>query len=245
MSWKEIVEKEYPKAILNSEFTRKVIEYLDRKEGFTAENTLFAESTCPDEINRSILNFAEHYGEHFVLGGLAGYPHTGKTGFAAFSHHIDHGNNLMVVYASHIGVTDTELGKIQRVSMNNETTSCGSLMCALAKLKEVYSKGKIEIPSFDENDSQQYLIGKIVARNAIKIMECENPAKIATEIMYDEIEKAMNYNINSNHGFKGRICLIGGIQINTPPGEDGYFLPKRMDLIDTETGNVKSFMDKI
>ena len=63
--------------------------------GVTAENTLFAQSVCPDEINHGphdITNlFSSYMGEVFHLGGLGGIPFTGITGFNAFSHHIPDG----------------------------------------------------------------------------------------------------------------------------------------------------------
>ncbi len=69
------------------------------KHNITATNTLFAQSVCPDEINHEcgdITNlFSEHLGEVFHMGGLAGLPFTGKTGFTAFSHHVPDGNILI------------------------------------------------------------------------------------------------------------------------------------------------------
>ena len=51
--------------------------------GFTDDNTLFADSSCPDEINHDdgeediTALFANRWGEDFPLGGLAGVPFTG------------------------------------------------------------------------------------------------------------------------------------------------------------------------
>ncbi len=62
------------------------------KNGCNEKDTLFAQSVCPDEINHENGDvtslFKESLGEVFHLGGLAGIPFTGKTGFAAFSHHV-------------------------------------------------------------------------------------------------------------------------------------------------------------
>ena len=44
-----------------------------------------------------------HLGEVFHLGGLAGVPFTGKTGFAAFSHHVPDGNkNCYFIYCNYL-----------------------------------------------------------------------------------------------------------------------------------------------
>lgn len=65
------------------------------KHGINGDNTLFAQSICPDEINHEcgdVTNlFQEHLGEVFHMGGLAGLPFTGKTGFGAFAAHVPNG----------------------------------------------------------------------------------------------------------------------------------------------------------
>ena len=61
--------------------------------GFSKENTIFGNSSCPDEINYNdpdeaiSLLMAKRWGEVFNLSGLAGLPFTGKTGWNAFSSH--------------------------------------------------------------------------------------------------------------------------------------------------------------
>ena len=65
--------------------------------GINSDNTLFAQSVCPDEINHEVGDITSlltrHLGEVFHMGGLAGVPFTGKTGFAAFSHHVPKGKH--------------------------------------------------------------------------------------------------------------------------------------------------------
>ena len=78
--------------------------------GFTIENTIFADSSCPDEINHDNpdedLTSLMHarWGEHFSLGGLAGIPFTGKAGWATFSSHAPQDGNVLVMFAPHIGI---------------------------------------------------------------------------------------------------------------------------------------------
>ena len=66
-----------------------------KKLGCDGDNTLYAQSLCPDEINHTKGDLADifhdYMGEVFHLGGLAGIPFTGKTGFAAYSHHVPEG----------------------------------------------------------------------------------------------------------------------------------------------------------
>ena len=75
----------------------------------TGENTLYAQSVRPDEINHDegcvSGQLIKWMGEVFHMGGLGGIPFTGKTGFNAFSSHVpDHGN-LFVLMAPHVGVS--------------------------------------------------------------------------------------------------------------------------------------------
>eukprot|EP00954_Amorphochlora_amoebiformis_P020003 1336131-Amorphochlora_amoeboformis.AAC.1 len=51
-------------------------------------SSLMAVSSCPDEINRTMDSFNDYWGDSFHLGGLAGIPFTGKTGFGAYAAHV-------------------------------------------------------------------------------------------------------------------------------------------------------------
>ena len=89
--------------------------------GFNSENTLFADSSCPDEINHDdqeediTLLFQNRWGEVFPLAGLAGVPFTGKTGWGAFSNHVPMNGNIVVLFAPHVGIDkDGKVGQILR-----------------------------------------------------------------------------------------------------------------------------------
>ena len=91
------------------------------KLGFTAQNTLFADCSCPDEINHDDPDedvtslFQKRWGEMFPLGGLAGSPFTGQTGWGAFSGHSPTDGNIVIMFAPHVGVCkDGNVGKINR-----------------------------------------------------------------------------------------------------------------------------------
>lgn len=99
--------------------------------GCTNENTLFAQSICPDEINHEEDDitrlFQVHLGECFHLGGLGGIPFTGKTGFAAFSHHIPDDGNLFILFAPHVGVSDSgKIGEYSRLGQALDGKACGA-----------------------------------------------------------------------------------------------------------------------
>lgn len=71
----KLIEKHFPKALSSAQTLEKVAPVIE-KRGYTDDNTLFAQSVCPDEINHEegdITNlFTKYLGEVFHLGGLAG-----------------------------------------------------------------------------------------------------------------------------------------------------------------------------
>lgn len=93
LAYTKVTEK-FPSAQLSSEVLRRVDNFL-YTQGCNANNTLYAQSVCSDEINFESGDvtdvFSKHFGEVFQLGGLAGIPFVGKTGFTAYSHHVPDG----------------------------------------------------------------------------------------------------------------------------------------------------------
>jgi len=109
--------------------------------GFTEENTVFSFSSCPDELNHDsnkedITNrMKQRWGEAFPMGGLAGIPFTGKTGWGAFSHHIPEQGNILAMYGPHVGLTETgRVGSVHRPGMEKPTTACGASIGAYGAL---------------------------------------------------------------------------------------------------------------
>jgi hypothetical protein len=115
------------------EVTFKVLD----KMGFTDDNTLYADCSCPDEINHNDPGeditslFMHRWGEIFPLSGLAGLPFAGKTGWAAFSSHTPEDGNIMVLFAPHVGIDcDGNIGKVHREGIKDSTTACGAAVGA-------------------------------------------------------------------------------------------------------------------
>ena len=109
------------------------------KTGFNDANTLFADSSCPDEINHDDPSeditslFQQRWGEIFPLAGLAGFPFTGKTGWGAFSSHVPKDGNIVILFAPHVGI-DNEgcVGKVVRDGQDESSSACGAAIGALA-----------------------------------------------------------------------------------------------------------------
>ena len=137
------------------------------KHGYTKANTVFTYSSCPDELNHNSNKedvtkiMSQRWGESFPLGGLAGIPFTGKTGWGAFTHHIPEQGNIMAMYGPHVGITeDGEVGKVNRPGMKKATTACGASIGAFKHLTVPHvAKDKDEYHPTGLHDQQiQYII---------------------------------------------------------------------------------------
>jgi len=101
-----------------------------------------AESSCPDELNHDSISkdivemLGNRWGEVFHLGGLAGIPFTGNTGWGAFSHHVPDNGNIFVMIAPHVGLTEKGvIGKVHRPGQSHSTSACGASVGAYNALK--------------------------------------------------------------------------------------------------------------
>ena len=117
--------KYFPGHLKGSEAEKLVADQLSKK-GFTDQNTLFADCSCPDEVNHDDPTedissiFQTRWGEMFPLAGLAGMPFTGKTGWGAFSGHCVKDGNIVILFAPHVGVSSEGLvGKLHRDGQEN------------------------------------------------------------------------------------------------------------------------------
>lgn len=130
----------FPNA-LSSQKVLDTYKKVAESRGYTPENTLFAQSICPDEVNHEEGDitdlFTKYCGEVFHMGGLGGIPFTGKVGFGAFSHHCpDEDGHLAVLMAPHIGIDkDGKLGKYDREGQENSGACCGKFrVCAIRRI---------------------------------------------------------------------------------------------------------------
>jgi len=120
-------------------------------EGFDADNTLYADCSCPDEINHDDPDeditslMTKRWGEIFPLAGLAGFPFTGRTGWGAFSAHVPTDGHIMVLYAPHVGVDcNGKVGSIHRYGQDADSAACGAAIGASAAIKADKSAGDMK-----------------------------------------------------------------------------------------------------
>lgn len=228
------VARAFPNAVTNAELVARVTRALDRFS--YDESTLVAFSLCSDEVNRPLEDiFDGCYGGHFNMGGLAGFPFAGVTGFDAMASHIPDGGSCLIVYGPHVGVdSDGLVGKVDRRGKSKSGSCCGSAVAASKYVTAVY-RGDVEKvrPSTEMTDAQQYYVSSSLLPYGERIAKASEPM---VELPYATFEliDAMMEQIVKKSGPKvvgyGKIAMLGGIQINTPKGMSDYFLPLRFDI---------------
>jgi hypothetical protein len=86
--------------------------------------------------------FANRWGEVFPLGGLAGMPFTGKTGWGAFSSHVPKDGNICVLFAPHVGIdSNGNVGKVLREGQDCSSAACGAAIGAFGAVKNDPTEG--------------------------------------------------------------------------------------------------------
>ncbi len=232
----DMIKNNFPNACEGQKLTVDVVDLLPRELGMTPKNTLVGFCTCPDEINREVTNFSSYYGpKQFPLGGLAGYPFTGKTGFGAFSHHAPNNGkegNIIIIYGPHLGINEKgELGKVLRDNQSHESSSCGAAIAFLNKYRHAKAQNIQYDVKEDPLDPQQCALEKKLLPSAKKITEAEDPMKELVEVNYQLIDKAVSEIVSDlANNFKGKIVLIGGVMINTSPTTPDYFDLRRIEM---------------
>jgi hypothetical protein len=228
---KQFISKYYPNAQVGEDFTKESIEKLVQEYEFDLSRTLLATSVCSDEIIRSATNFREYLenGHPFTLGGLAGFPFSGITGFKAFASHIPDGGSAIILYGPHIGVSKNgEIGIVERIGQDKPSTCCGALKASIHKLS---------MNSFQETDSdldyQMHVIDKSIHSGKGKIKLHSEPLVAATNLMYEQIHERVHTLLEeSKEAFKGcKVSLIGGVIINTDAGLPDWFDVRSQEMI--------------
>jgi len=174
---KQSIDKYFPGSMKGHEVDEAAYCML-ASEGFTDDNTLYADCSCPDEINHDDPDeditslMTKRWGEIFPLAGLAGFPFTGRTGWGAFSAHVPADGHIMVLYAPHVGVDcDGKIGSITRDGQEGKSSACGAAIGAYAAIKSDPTAGDFK---GGYHDHQMDLIKHLLVPRMEKIKNAEN-----------------------------------------------------------------------
>lgn len=240
------VQSAFPGAVKNEQLVDKVASSL-AAFGY-GSSTLLCTSLCCDEVNRELdEDLSSRYGSNFSLGGLAGFPFGGVTGFGAMAAHIPEGGSCLVVYGPHVGIdADGVVGKVNRRAQKQSSSCCGSAAAAAAYVSSVYCGefSPTDAPK-DCIDAQQTFVGSLLLPHAERLANASDPAVELPFALYDAqkelISKIVAAGCSAVPG-KGKIALLGGIQINTPDESEDYFLPLSFEVIDNQGDLVVDMM---
>ena len=152
----------FPTAMLSSDANEAIAKVLQSR-GFTADNSLFAHSVCPDEVNAKseelVSLLIRQWGEAFTLGGLGGVPFAGKTGVRAYLHHVPDRGRLVIFFAPHVGIDSRgKVGGLQRFGQTSFAVACGAAVGAYKALKGKSSAAVEELQRMGSltNDDQGF-----------------------------------------------------------------------------------------
>jgi len=247
--FESVVHGHFPGAVTNKELVTTVVSTLFNK-GYKVGNTLLATSLCCDELARQLEeDFNGVYGNNFNLGGLAGFPFAGNTGFGAMSHHIPDDGYCLIVFGPHVGVAkDGSVGKVERAGIELIDTCCGSAVAASNYVDQITTGSKlpaVQIQKF--TDFQQSAVQELILPHGKRLADAGSERMIELPYaIYDSQDMLLSEIIKCGaEGLKRGLALLGGIQINTGPDTPDYFHPLRFDYMNYRGEIVDNMLESL
>lgn len=242
------VKNAFPGALDNYSFIKQLSSMLVEKNGCVKSNTLLATSFCCDEASRQLEDDLEGtYGRNFNLGGLAGFPWAGQTGFAAMAHHIPEGGNCLLVYGPHVGITKEGLvGKVERGGIAKPDTCCGSAVAASNYARDITDgRAMISTNLNSFTDFQQGAIQQMILPHCKRLDEAKDRMLELPYALYESQDLLMTTIAESGaSATPNGVILLGGIQINTGPTTADYFHPLRFSYMNKDGKIVDDWLDE-
>lgn len=235
----------FPNALSNDDLIDKAHNLL-QDYGY-GKSTLVATSLCCDEVNRPLEeDLHDAFGDHFSMGGLAGFPFGGVTGFGAMAHHIPDGGSCLVVYGPHVGIdSDGRVGTVNRRGRIKGGACCGSAVAASTYVNSVMKGGeKAELP-LEPLDAQQSYVGDMLLPFGERLLEARDAMIELPHALFEAQDELMQKIIAKGCkevAGRGKIAVLGGIQINTPEGIPDHFLPLRFELLNNKGIMIEDLM---
>ena len=232
-AFEKVVQSNFPGALSNKDLVTKVVDILTRK-GYNGSNTLLATSLCCDELARQLEDdFNGIYGNNFNLGGLAGFPFAGTTGFNAMAAHIPDDGYCLIVYGPHVGVAaDGTVGKVERSGIKLVDSCCGSAIAASNYVKTITDGGAMITTKIQEfTDFQQGAVQELILPHGKRLADAKKRMVELPYALFDSQDMLMREIVKKGStGIKRGVALLGGVQINTGPDTPDYFVPIRFDF---------------
>jgi len=220
----------FPTALLADDVNRAVSDVLG-KRGYTSQNTLYAQSMCPDEINSKAQELVAlmqgEWGEAFALGGLAGLPFAGKSGFEAFLHHTPVDGKILICFAPHVGINaDGVVGSHLREGQVKSSTACGAAVGAFNAITKPGGGNSDNDLGLAYDAQEKYIVENLrpllpgieASQDKIAYVTYQT-YNIARDLMLDTLK-----GIPDIYDWCDELAVVGGIMINRNKGGD-FFQP--------------------
>lgn len=197
---------------------------------------MLATSICADDINQ--IQFPRYFSDKnspedttdadrllgpFNMGGLDGFPFTGRTGMMAYAAHVPTAGLALLFYGPHIGVSgEGRLGEINRTGIQDHSSCCGAAKIAIQKLK----KGQIVPGDVSSLDHQQNTLEQILLHNKTEVLAPTEEAqrlKVATEVLYQSTDARLQMLVGITHFPCRFVLLVGGVLINGDANSEAFF----------------------
>lgn len=210
-------------------------------------NTILAHSICSDEVNNApeqlVPLMVKRWEEGFSLGGLAGVPFAGKSGFGAYLHHVPDNGKLLIMFAPHVGIDATgKLGALQRDGQVKVSSACGAAVGAYKALQTKAAASVQENEADPESfDPQLQSIVKMLKPRLEGIENAIDPITYVTYQLYAIIRDKICDCVSQTPElweFTNEVALVGGIMINRRVGGD-FFQPLSFESRSKEGDIVK------
>lgn len=226
---KATIQREFPGSFPSS-FAWKGVKKILEKNGMTPERTIACSSICSDEINREKNSWCPYtWGENFSLGGIAGLPFAGSTGFKAFASHVPDGGGLFLFVAPHVGVNrDGEVGKVLRHGQCHYSSSCGAGVAGLAWAMQ-QAKGIEFVPGDEGLDFQMETVKSVLLKNVERIQNSACPQADVPRVLYEESMRRIRQIVPRDSSCP--VAILGGIQINTDVSLPDYLMVKDFYIV--------------
>lgn len=159
------------------------------------------------------------------VGGVAGFPFTSKDDCGAFTRHWPVENNMVMLFAPHIGIdSDGTLGRVTLEGGKKQKTCESAISC----FNDVLGDELHNLFKNEYMDHQMLCIKNMIEPYAAMIDQDENSMSALVFKMYELIQRYMEDIISLNwqaYASHVKVAVVGGIIINCDgPGTD-MFLP--------------------
>lgn len=244
----KLVKEHFPGAMPNFDLKAKVTSILATK-GYNGSNTLLCTSLCCDELARTLEDdFVAIYGDNFNLGGLAGFPFAGNTGFGAMSGHIPDNGYCFLLFGPHVGITkDGIIGKVERSGIDLVDNCCGSAIVANAYLMGITHGGAQVTAKLQEfSDFQQGAVQELILPHGKRLTDADNRMRELPYALYESQELLVGEIVRKGApNTKAGLAVMGGIQINTGPDTPDYFHPLKFDYMNNKAEIVEDLLPSL